>query len=474
MRSLCLLALAALMLLALPARLSAEEAQFKPLFDGKTLDGWEGNLHVFRIEDGSVVGGSMQKALPNNEFLCTKKQYGNFELRLKFKLLGGKSANAGVQIRTRRIPNHHDVIGYQADMAEGLWGVLYEEGGRGKLAGPPKEEIGKPVKHGEWNDYRIRCQGNHVQLWINGQQTVDYTEKDPAIPRTGIIGLQIHGGPPSEAWYKDIVIQELPRDGKENLKKPAANGQGQPMSDADRIKGHWILVDLQGAGETPGKKPVGHYVFTDKELKMTGEEGGVGLEFKLDAAKDPKQIDLRWIPLDRGPLGIYRFEGERLRMCWAMKEGSSRPSEFAPKTENGWLVLLLEKAKQDGSNAPTMKKIGYQRADAKVTGELRQTVAEGIELLEAKKYDSFLERFVAPAERQQWDARRRAETRDRIAKNSPPFIGILHSIEEQTPMVDAAGTEAVFDLRGIHVNGAPKLPEMRFTRVGGKWYGRNK
>jgi hypothetical protein len=214
MRSLCLLALAPLMLLALPARLTAEEAQFKPLFDGKTLDGWEGNLQVFRIEDGSIVGGSMQKALPNNEFLCTQKQYGDFELRLKFKLLGGKSANAGVQIRTRRIPNHHEVIGYQADMAEGLWGVLYEEGGRGKLAGPPKEDIGKPGKRGEWSDYRIRCQGNHVQLWINGQQTVDYTEKSPSIPRTGIIGLQIHGGPPSEAWYKDVVIQELSAERK--------------------------------------------------------------------------------------------------------------------------------------------------------------------------------------------------------------------------------------------------------------------
>jgi hypothetical protein len=213
MKSLWLPALALLMVLALAARLPAEEAQFKPLFDGKTLDGWEGNVEVFRIEDGAVVGGSMKKALAHNEFLCTKKQYGDFELRLKFRLLGGKSANAGVQIRTRRIPNNTEVIGYQADLAEGLWGVLWEEGGRSRLAGPPKEELGKPVKRGEWNDYRIRCQGKHVQLWINGQQTVDYVEKDPSVPRSGIIGLQIHSGPASEAWYKDIVIQELPGDG---------------------------------------------------------------------------------------------------------------------------------------------------------------------------------------------------------------------------------------------------------------------
>lgn len=201
---------ASCLILALATCLPAEEAPFKPLFDGKTFDGWEGNLGVFRIEDGAIVGGSLQKALSHNEFLCTKRQYGNFELRLKFKLLGDKSANAGIQIRTRRIPNHHEVIGYQADMAEGLWGVLWEEGGRSFLAGPPQAERGKPVNRGGWNDYRIRCQGRHVELWLNGQKTVDYAEKDSSIPLSGIIGLQIHGGPPAEVRYKDILIQELP------------------------------------------------------------------------------------------------------------------------------------------------------------------------------------------------------------------------------------------------------------------------
>jgi len=60
----------------------------------------------------------------------------------------------------------------------------------------------------EWNDYVIRCEGRRIQLWLNGRQPVDYTEPDKTIPQTGVIGLQIHGGPPAEAWYKDITIRE--------------------------------------------------------------------------------------------------------------------------------------------------------------------------------------------------------------------------------------------------------------------------
>jgi hypothetical protein len=66
------------------------------------------------------------------------------------------------------------------------------------------------VKKDEWNDYRIRCEGRHIQIWINDVQTVDYTEPDESIEQKGLIGLQIHGGGKAEASYKDIVIEELP------------------------------------------------------------------------------------------------------------------------------------------------------------------------------------------------------------------------------------------------------------------------
>jgi hypothetical protein len=200
------------LLALLAASASAQDAGSAPwvsLFDGKSLAGWEGNLQMFRLQDGAIVGGTLEARIPRNEFLCSQKEYGDFELRLKFKLLG-EGANAGVQIRSRRIPNHHEMIGYQADMGDGWWGALYDESRRRKmLASPDKEKLEKVLKRGDWNEYLIRCQGRRIQLSINGLQTVDYTEPDETIEQKGLIGLQIHGGPPSEAWYKDISIREL-------------------------------------------------------------------------------------------------------------------------------------------------------------------------------------------------------------------------------------------------------------------------
>ena len=179
------------------------------MFDGKSFAGWEGNMESFRIEDGAIVGGSLKAKVPRNEFLCTAKTYGDFELRLSTRLLGA-GANAGIQFRTKRIPDNFEVSGYQADMGQSYWGCLYDESRRRKvLARPDAATLAKALKPADWNAYVIRCQGPRIQLWLNGVKTVDYTEADDKIDRTGIIALQIHGGGPSEAWYKDITITEL-------------------------------------------------------------------------------------------------------------------------------------------------------------------------------------------------------------------------------------------------------------------------
>jgi hypothetical protein len=181
------------------------------LFDGKTFKGWSGDTtKSFRIEDGAIVGGSLTAKVPRNEFLTFAKSYKNFVLRLKVKLLG-KGANAGIQVRSQRIPDHHEMIGYQADMGQQYWGCLYDESRRRKvIAQADSKVIPKVVKQSEWNIYEIRCEGPRVRLKINGVQTIDYTEMDKSLEQDGLIGLQIHSGPPSEAWYKDITIEELP------------------------------------------------------------------------------------------------------------------------------------------------------------------------------------------------------------------------------------------------------------------------
>ena len=189
------------------------EVGFVPLFDGKTLDGWEGKKEVFSVRERAIVAGSLKNPIANNEFLCTTKIYGDFELRLQAKLVGPGN-NAGIQFRSQRIPNHHEVIGYQCDMGAWkpgvIWGALYDESRRRKmLAEGEQAEIAKVLKKNDWNDLVIHCQGNRIQIWLNGYRTVNYTEKDAKIATKGIIGLQIHGGKPSMASYRKIRIKPL-------------------------------------------------------------------------------------------------------------------------------------------------------------------------------------------------------------------------------------------------------------------------
>lgn len=190
------------------------------LFDGKTLAGWQGDGKTFRVEpkQSAVVAGQLETKISRNEFLTTEKEYGDFELRFSAKLDESKKGNnAGVQFRSQRIPNHHEMIGYQCDIghtpARLIWGSLYDESRRRTfLAQGDPDEVAKAVKRNDWNDFVVRCEGPRIQITVNGVQTVDYTEKVADIPQTGFIGLQIHSGPPSEAWYRNIRIKPLGKD----------------------------------------------------------------------------------------------------------------------------------------------------------------------------------------------------------------------------------------------------------------------
>jgi hypothetical protein len=181
-----------------------------PLFDGKTLAGWEGDPATWRVEDGCIVGGTLDRVVPRNEFLATTKAFTDFELKVRFKLLGDPAkANAGVQFRTKRIPNHHEVVGYQADIGQGYWGAIYDESRRKRvLAGPTPEVMKQVANPGEWNDYVIRAVGDRITLRLNGTVTAEFTETDPAVERGGVIALQVHGGARAKVLYTDITVAE--------------------------------------------------------------------------------------------------------------------------------------------------------------------------------------------------------------------------------------------------------------------------
>lgn len=189
----------------------SSEDGFVALFDGKSLKNWDGDPSQFRVEDEAIIGGSTTAEIPHNFFLSTKEEFADFELRLEFRLIG-EATNAGVQLRSKRIPDHHEMIGYQADLGAGYWGALYDESRRNKvLVAPKKDELAKVLKLGEWNEYRILCEDRRIQLWINDFQTVDYTESDKDIEQSGLIALQIHGGPAGEAQYRNIRIRKISR-----------------------------------------------------------------------------------------------------------------------------------------------------------------------------------------------------------------------------------------------------------------------
>jgi hypothetical protein len=186
------------------------------LFDGKTFKGWEGDTATtWRIENGEIVAGSLEKKQPRNEFLSTKESFGNFELKLEFKLSGVPGSgfiNGGVQFRSERIKEPaHEMSGYQADIGDPkYWGALYDESRRKKmLAEVDMTKLEPVLKRDGWNSYVIRCEGPRIQLWINGVQTVDYTEADATIPLTGKIAVQIHGGANTEVRYRKLMINPL-------------------------------------------------------------------------------------------------------------------------------------------------------------------------------------------------------------------------------------------------------------------------
>jgi len=189
----------------IPPASGQESAQFRPLFNGKDLTGWvtPADKSLFTVEDGEIVGRT-KELLKKNEFLATEKPYGDFVLKVKVKFRNG---NSGIQFRSKR-KEDGVVSGPQADVADGYWGLLYEERGRGILERYPQDKANALVKKNDWNEFVITAKGQHVTIDLNGTRIID--RDDPKFDKEGIIALQIHvWKEPMEVRFKDIEIKEL-------------------------------------------------------------------------------------------------------------------------------------------------------------------------------------------------------------------------------------------------------------------------
>lgn len=212
----CLAVIVAALSLALPA-LAGDESGFTPLFDGKSLDGWRGHEQLWKVEDGVIVGATDGK-IPDNTFLIREGTYGNFVLKVKFRL-HNHVGNSGIQYRSEEIIERDGkkfepfvVGGYQADIASQRYmGILYgEKTPRGIIVDVTPEvtaALEKAVVKDGWNEYVITCNGHHVTQVLNGVTTVDL--EDPAGAMSGIIALQLHRGEDMRISFKDIRIKPL-------------------------------------------------------------------------------------------------------------------------------------------------------------------------------------------------------------------------------------------------------------------------
>ena len=209
-----------------------DEDGFKPIFDGKSLDDWDGNPKFWRVEDGTITGQTTaDNPTKGNTFIIWRGgEVGDFELKLEYRIVGG---NSGIQYRSKESSGRRwSVAGYQADFdADNRYsGMIYGEQGGGFLA--PRgnflrrtpsgqrtiatlgnaEELAAVYKPAEFNHFHIVAKGNTLLHFVNGRLLaglIDEDESGGGYSTEGILGLQMHTGAPMKIearniWYKKL------------------------------------------------------------------------------------------------------------------------------------------------------------------------------------------------------------------------------------------------------------------------------
>jgi Domain of Unknown Function (DUF1080) len=174
---------------------------------------WEGLKEYWTVKNGVIIGSTYPDGGKFNTFLCSKKQYKDFELKFQVRMKGkGWSGNSGVQIRSEKIDNDKFVVkGPQCDMGQQYWGSLYGERFGGMMRAANAALVKKVLKENDFNDYYIKCIGKHVTIKLNGETTVD--EEFAKLPDEGIIAWQLHAGGPMEVVFRDIQFKNyLPNE----------------------------------------------------------------------------------------------------------------------------------------------------------------------------------------------------------------------------------------------------------------------
>jgi uncharacterized protein (TIGR03067 family) len=362
-KSFTLTILTSTLLLVAKTAFAATEEGFTSIFNGKDLAGWDGNPALWSAKGGAIVGQtSKENPLKSNTFLIwTNGTPGDFELRCSFRIqpLNDKNfANSGIQYRSKVLdPKGWVVGGYQADMEAGktYTGILYEERMRGILATRGEkvvldkdckkqvtgslgssDELQAAIKQGDWNDYVIIAQGNHLQQFINGKQTIDVTDDcESKRAMDGVIALQLHQGEPMKVEFRDLRLKSG---------SAAKEAAADPLAP---LQGTWEIVSVEKEGsQLPQDDVAGMTVMiAGSAYKLINKDNVSKGTFTVDALKDPKQMDVHH-QTENGdaPMmpAIYEITGDNFRVCYN-PEGGERPKSFSTKPDSPFLSVVYKR-----------------------------------------------------------------------------------------------------------------------------------
>jgi 3-keto-disaccharide hydrolase len=181
------------------------------LFDGKTLDGWDGHSKHWSVVDGVIVGKNTEPVKVST-YLLTKTLYTDFRLTAKVKLVESEM-HSGIAFWGRIAPERGDPYTYAGHlvMFPSGWGMYDLYGRNGLPVDPtPAKAVGK--QH-DWNDLEILAQGNRVRVAVNGVAVVDWRDPEKERIKAGPIGLQLHSNTvPQEVQFKDLKMETYPKE----------------------------------------------------------------------------------------------------------------------------------------------------------------------------------------------------------------------------------------------------------------------
>ena len=314
------------------------------LFNGKDLTGWvqRGGKAEYSVKDGAIVGSTV----PNtpNSFLCTDKNYADFELELEFKV--HPELNSGIQIRSNSLPDYKNgrVHGYQVeiDPSERAWsGGIYDESRRGwinDLKANPKARYA--FKQNQWNHYRIVAQGDRIRTWVNGVPAADLEDDETA---TGFIGLQVHGvggrqDPITVSW-RNIRLKEIKAGGKSDEPADQPNDLATAVDFPNQFDVKTVAETFKFT-EGPALGPDGKIYFSDIPNSRVHVIDPTNGECEIYRAESNRANGLAWTPND----GLIACEGGAGRVTIAFEPGATKTlvDEFEGKRFNSPNDLSLD------------------------------------------------------------------------------------------------------------------------------------